>query len=164
MQRRTFITTVAASLGTTALAGCIAGNSGDAAAGGSDTDQPSDTDSPESSPTLSDASLERREDCSSAGSASIAAESNAVTVQGCIQGSDGCQVPALADTSYDEEADELTVTVTTEKGTDADTCTQQIVQLGYTATVQFEGGLPKTTTVNHQGAGESGQVAQAETN
>lgn len=165
MQRRTFITTVAASLGTTTLAGCVAGGpSDDSTAGGTDnaTDQPSSTPT-DSAPKMTGQSLERREKCSESGSASISAESNVVTVEGCITGKDGCQVPVLEDATYDAGADELTVTVTTENGGSGDACTQQIVELGYTATVEFEGGLPKTTTVVHHGATDDGQVAQAET-
>lgn len=178
MQRRTFIATVAASLGTTTLAGCVGGGPGDGPAGGeSPTDQADDdpTDSGTDSrtetesetapaPTMTGSSLESREDCSNPGSASITAESNAVVVEGCITGKNGCQVPKLADASYDADADELAVTVTTEKSSDADTCTQQVVQRGYVATVEFEGGLPKTTVVVHEGAGDEGEVARTETN
>ena len=180
MQRRTFVTTVAASLGTTALAGCVSGGSDGAAGPGesatddsddgpTDTrDQPTETTdkSPDTSepPALTDRSLERREGCSGTGSASVSTDSNAVVIEGCIAGKNGCQVPKLADAVYDVQADELTVTVTTEDGDDADVCTQRIVELGYAATLTFEGGLPKTTVVVHEGAGDEGEVARTETN
>lgn len=165
MQRRSFITTVAAALGTGVTAGCVANDPGGDPATGTEQNESSDsTDSPEPTPSKTGESLERRDECGNPDSASISTESNAVTVEGCIVGKNGCQVPALADATYDADADELTVTVTTEKDSDADACTQQLVNLGYTATVEFEGGLPETTTVIHSGAETDGQVAQAKTN
>lgn len=165
MQRRSFITTVAAALGTGVTAGCVANDpGGDPATGTVQNGSPDSTDSPEPTPSKTGDSLERRDACGGPDTASISAESNVVTVEGCIVGKNSCQVPALADATYDAEADELTVTVTTEKDSEADACTQQLVNLGYTATVEFQGGLPKTTTVIHNGAETDGQVAQAETN
>lgn len=175
MQRRTFVTTVAAAL-TATTAGCVASTDGDNPGTGTDpTDSPtgegSETGEGSPSPTptptppsIVSSSLEPREGCEKPDDASIAAESNVVTVEGCIVGKDGCQAPALADATYDAEADELTVTVTTKSRTDADACTQVLVDLGYTATVEFEGGLPGTTVVVHRGAQTDGEVARAKTN
>lgn len=171
MQRRTFVTTVAAALGT-ATAGCVASTDGNdpgtastdspASTDGGNTGSPSPTPTPEP-PSIVSSSLEPREKCEAPGSASISAKSTVVTVEGCIVGKDGCQAPVLADATYDAEADELTVTVTTKSRTDADACTQALVDLGYTATVEFESDLPETTVVVHRGAQTDGEVARTKT-
>lgn len=154
MQRRTYLSALVAALGATA--GC--------------TNRGSPTDTPASTPTATPAppritvsSLDPRENCGERGAATIAVEEMTVVVDGCIVGKDGCQRPALDSATYDAEADELRVRVTTEKPSDAEACTQQLVDLPYTVTVSFENGLPGTTTVVHDGVDGEKQVAQADT-
>lgn len=158
MQRRTFITTVAAAA-VTATAGCVADD-----AGGEPTDSPTESPTDEPTPSISSQSLEPRETCEEADSASISTESMSVVVDGCIVGRNGCQEPVLDDASYDADADELTVSVTTENTSKAEACTQALVDLPYRVTVEFEGRLPETTTVVHDGANGTQQAAQAQTN
>ena len=155
MERRTFLTGTAGLLAATA--GCVGG------APETPDDGPATTETP-SQPSISARSLEPREECDQAGSATISAENDTVTVEGCIVGKNGCMVPTLGSATYDVDADELTVRVVTEDESDeGEMCTQQIVHRGYRATVEFEGGLPGTTTVVHDGAEGERQAGQAET-
>jgi len=154
MERRTYLSGVAAAAGS--LAGCT--NRGVPTDG--PTPSPSATPSP---PQVNDRSFEKRERCEERGAATIAVEENTVVVEGCIVGTDGCQRPVLDCASCDADGDELLARVTTEAPSDADACTQQLVDLPYTATVTFENGLPGTTMVIHDGADGDQQVAQAET-
>lgn len=86
-----------------------------------------------------------------------------VSVSGTIWGANTCKVPALADTAYDAQRDELTVAVATtdreRDGTPA--CGQCIVELDYRVTASFEGGLPGSVTVRHD-HGDGGAVVARE--
>jgi hypothetical protein len=180
MERRTFLAGTAAALST--VAGCVGeppetpddGAEPTDTEGETDTDTPEDgtpedTDTPADTPSgastsIVSRSLEQQGDCDSPGSASIATEGTTVTVEGCITGRNGCMFPALAAASYDGDADELTVRVTTEDESDPDeSCTQALVQRGYVVTVEFDDTLPGTTTVVHDSMDEEQQVAQSET-
>lgn len=167
MKRRTFLTAAAAtSVGS--LAGCLGDgeSSGSGGGTGTQTDEPTDstTDEPARSPTdtptgggeVSSTKLEATGDCSTSGSASVAFESSAVVVTGCIQGPNGCHQPVLRETTTN--GDTLEVVVTTEEQ-GGDMCTQALVQRGYEATVGFGGGLPATVTVVHDSMGEQTTVA-----
>lgn len=159
MQRRTYLTSIAAALAATA--GCTGGSTGDTGSTESESPTESPTATP-SQPRITEYSLEGRENCDEPGAADIAVDGNDVVVDGCIVGKDGCQVPVLDNVVY--EADELEVRVTTEKRTDADACTQQLVDLPYRVTVTFENGLPGTTRVIHDGVDGERQAGEAETN
>ncbi|MBP1988273.1 hypothetical protein [Halolamina salifodinae] len=153
MERRTFLTAAAGLLAATA--GCVGGGP----------ETPDDGPATTPTPSITARSLEPLEGCHEAGSALISADGTTVTVEGCIVGKNGCMVAALDSATYDADADELTVRVVTEDESDTDEmCTQQIVHRGYRATVEFDGGLPGTTTVIHDGMDGEQQVAQAETN
>jgi hypothetical protein len=163
MQRRTYLAAVAAALGATA--GCT-GGAGDAA---SPTESESATETPTPTPTptpaqpqVTDYGLEPRENCDQRGSASISVDGQDVIIEGCIVGKDGCQEAVLDSVAY--EADELTVRVATEKREGAEACTQQLVDLAYTATVAFENGLPGTTRLIHDGAEGEREAGTADTN
>lgn len=159
MQRRTYLTSIAAALAATA--GCTGGSTGDTGSTESESPTESPTATP-SQPRITEYSLEGRENCDEPGAAEIAVDGNDVVVDGCIVGKDGCQVPVLDNVV--SEADELEVRVTTEKRTDADACTQQLVDLPYRVTVTFENGLPGTTRVIHDGVDGERQAGKAETN
>ncbi|WP_435118603.1 hypothetical protein [Halolamina sp. C58] len=185
MERRTFLAGTAAAL--SAVAGCVGEppETPDDGAEPTDTDEetdtdtpgtdtpadgtPDDTDTPGDTPSgastaIVSRSLEQQGECDSGGNASISTEGTTVTVEGCITGRNGCMYPALAAASYDADADELTVRVTTEDESDPDeACTQALVQRGYLVTVEFDGSLPGTTTVFHDSMDEERQVARAET-
>lgn len=80
-------------------------------------------------------------------------DAGAVIVDGTIHGSDACQTAALDSVDYDAEADELSVDVVTTLVDDADNrmCAQAIVEIDYVVRAQFEGGLPGSATVSHDG-------------
>jgi len=80
-------------------------------------------------------------------------DENKVFVTGTIEGSDGCKTATLASADYDPSADSLTVDVETVDREDAGTCTQALVYIDYEVTVTFEGGVPKSITVQHDGRG-----------
>lgn len=159
MQRRTFLISIAAALGATA--GCTGGSTGEGGSTEGESPTASPTPTP-SQPRITEYSLEGRENCDEPGAAEIAVDGNDVVVEGCIVGKDGCQVPVLDTVVY--EAGELEVRVATEKRSDADACTQQLVDLPYTVTVTTENGLPGTTRVIHDGVDGEQQAGQAETN
>ena len=157
MERRTFLAAATGALATTA--GCVGSAPETPDSGSADT--PSDTPT---TPSIVSRSLEPREDCPERGSASISTDGDSVVVEGCITGRNGCMVAALESAAYDAEADELSVRVETEDESEPDEmCTQALVHRGYTVTVEFENGLPGTTTVTHDGADGERQVAQSET-
>jgi FtsP/CotA-like multicopper oxidase with cupredoxin domain len=180
MERRTFLAGTVAAL--SAVAGCVGEppETPDNGAEPTDTEEqtgtdtpadgtPGDTDTPADTPSgastsIVSRSLEQQGDCNSPGNASIATDGATVSVEGCITGRNGCMYPALGAASYDAEADELTVRVTTENESDPDeACTQALVQRGYEVTVEFDGSLPGTTTVYHDSMDEEQQVARSET-
>jgi hypothetical protein len=82
--------------------------------------------------------------------ASVSREGTTVTVEGTIGGSDGCQTAALAAATYDAGADELRVDVKTEKRKSG-ACVQCLVEIDYVADFSFEGGLPGSVVVSHEG-------------
>ena len=159
MERRTFLTGVAGVLAATA--GCVGSAPETPDDGPVDSD---DTTETPTAPSITSRSFEPRDDCPEAGSASISTDGSSVVVEGCITGRNGCMVAALEAATYEPDADELSIRVVTEDESDTDEmCTQQIVHRGYRVTVAFDGGLPGTTTVIHDGMDGERQVAQSET-
>ena len=151
MDRRTVLSGAGTILA--ALAGCTSSSGGGAP-----------TDSATPAPlAVTDQSLEPRETCDEPGAASISVDGSDVVVEGCIVGKDGCQRPVLESATYDDQRDELTVRVSTEAPSDAEACTQALVDLPYRVTVTFANGLPGTTTVVHDGVNGQQQAGQAET-
>lgn len=84
---------------------------------------------------------------------SFESHSETVSVDGTIWGADGCKTAELDSVVYDEATGEVTISVATidREGTEDRACTQAIVQISYEAVVAFEGGLPASTTVVHDG-------------
>ena len=155
MDRRTVLTGVGTAVA--ALAGCTsAANEGNP----NETATPNPTPAP---PRITDREFELRQNCDSPGAAAINVDGEAVVVEGCIVGKNGCQQPVLDTAVYDGDADELQVRVTTEAPSDTEACTQALVNLPYRVTVRFENGHPGTTTVVHDGANGEQQAGQAET-
>ncbi|WP_137286416.1 hypothetical protein [Halorussus salinisoli] len=89
-------------------------------------------------------------------------EERTVVVAGTIPGSNACYVAELADASYDPETGTLAVTVASVQKKGADACAQCITEIGYEATLSFEGDLPATVEVVHEAMGESKTVTSAE--
>ncbi len=79
--------------------------------------------------------------------------SQTIRVDGTIWGADGCTTASLDAVEFAAGNDTVTVAVATRDraGTDDRACTQAIVEIDYTAVLTFEGGLPATATVTHDG-------------
>lgn len=172
MRRRTLLRRAAGATLPLALAGCA--SNPDTGAPDDETDTPGadETDTPgaDETPTPTDeepagnggvAVVDTTFDVGDAGSgtqtdrASVAfdPDANRVRVEGTIWGANGCKTAALGGTAYDEAADEVTVRVVTRdrEGTGDRACTQAIVEIPYEAAVGFEGGLPASAVVVHDG-------------
>jgi len=80
-------------------------------------------------------------------------DAEAVIVDGTIHGHDACRTAALGRVNYDPENDELSVDVVTTAADDADDrmCAETLVEIDYTVRAAFEGGLPSSATVSHEG-------------
>ncbi|MFA1610131.1 hypothetical protein [Halobellus rubicundus] len=131
MRRRTVLAGAAASL--PLLAGCT----GSANDGSEPTTDESATATDEPSRTADDADLVSgtlvpREECPTAGDATVELGDGSATVRGCVVGKNGCTVPSLREVTIDAETDVATVVVAAveERGED-EACTEALVNLGY---------------------------------
>ena len=83
-----------------------------------------------------------------------------LTVEGTISGSDACAVARLASAKYDD--DRFTVTVeTTRQASETAACADCITEIRYRATFAFEGELPSSVAVVHDGQAGRRTVATA---
>ena len=120
-------------------------------------DGDSGTASGSDAPTLVESSLEV------AGVSNSASETTAdvsfdeaeskVFVTGTIEGNNGCKTARLGRVKYNHSDDRLSVDVETVDRENAGTCTQQLVYIDYAATIEFEGGIPGSASVSHNGNG-----------
>ena len=83
----------------------------------------------------------------------------AVTVDGVLPVPSPCYTATLADASYDGEADAVTVVVAAKSV--KETCVQCLADASYTATVEFDGGLPSSAVVKHRSKSETKTVTTA---
>lgn len=84
-----------------------------------------------------------------------------VTVEGTVAAPNPCHEPELSASSYDEEGDELSLTVAAVEEPESErVCAACVGGIEYTLTVPFENGLPGGVTVTHDGI-ETGTVAEA---
>lgn len=74
-----------------------------------------------------------------------------VRVTGVISGANGCYKAKLQNAEYDSEHDELQVDVKSYNSNPDGFCTQAKVYIDYRASFEFEGGLPRTVIVRHNG-------------
>ncbi|PSQ16941.1 hypothetical protein BRD00_09160 [Halobacteriales archaeon QS_8_69_26] len=146
MKRREFLGSIAAAAGTGALAGCLSspggggddGDDGDGGGGGS--------------PSVSDRSIETTDAaCGSGGDASVSYEDESVLVRGSLSASDPCHHAELKSAEYDAGSDTLTVSVAAVENEDADMCSQCVAAVDYEARIEFDGGLPGSVVVEHDG-------------
>ena len=151
MRRRAFIT--AAATTTTAVAGCLGGESGE----GTPTDAPEDTATSE--PTDGETRLEEssfevvRVECGDEyGDHDVTVEDGEVTVEGVLDGSNSCYTAELVRGEYDGDADTLYVEVEAVESDDAEACNQCIVEIEYVAAFTFENGEPGTVEVQQRGS------------
>lgn len=150
MDRRTLLGTVSTA-SIVALTGCLDGGGDDTPSDtGTDTASGTPSPTPAPNPTLtgSDFRVDSIQSGTQTDSATVTADGTDIVVEGTIWGQDGCQTAELASVNYN--ADELTVAVeTTEREDAGDSCTQAVVEIAYTATVEFENGPPGTVVVTH---------------
>jgi hypothetical protein len=76
---------------------------------------------------------------------------NTVGVTGTIEGTDTCQTASLRRVTHNASDGSLRVDIETTDREGANGCTQAIVYVDYEATVQFDGGIPTTVSVSHNG-------------
>lgn len=77
-------------------------------------------------------------------------ETNEVSVEGTIWGTNGCKTAHLARATYDADEDRLSVAVVTRDRADAtEACTQALVEIDYEATFTFSNGTPGEVAVSH---------------
>ncbi len=151
-----------------AVAGCTAGPSDDGA-GGTDPNDSNDSNDSNGTDGASGAAVNLlntdfevvSQDCGQGTNDSdVAYGESSVTVEGVVSGSDTCYTARLQDATYDADADTLTVAVESyvPEENEGQACAQCIVDIQYTATADFEGGLPAKVVVTHGGE----EVASAE--
>lgn len=122
------------------------GSDGDTDGGSGDTDGDSGD-----APALVEAALERRGDCAEPGTAAtVAFDGETVTVDGCLEAANGCVYPELASADYADGAFVVAVEGVDESDPD-EACTQAIEYRDYAATATFDGGVPETVEVHHDG-------------
>lgn len=89
-----------------------------------------------------------------------------VVLTGTIAGANTCQIAALGGVALDETALDVTVTTKNKYADDPDTtpvCGQCIVEVDYRGVFRFDGGLPSTVRVFHEGVNPpDGPVTVAE--
>ena len=149
MDRRTLLGSVSAA-GVVALTGCLAGGGGEDTPSDNRTATETPTPTPAPEPTLIGSGFEvgSVQSGTRADSAMVSTESLDVVIDGVIWGADGCRTAELASVTLNDG--ELTVAVeTTEREDAGDACTTGIVEIAYTATVEFSDGLPETVVVTH---------------
>lgn len=158
MDRRTILS-LAAGVSSAALAGCTGRGGGTGGTGDETSEEPDPTATATPNdggefPRVTGRSFERTGDAAEQGeSATVAFDTDLVTVTGVIRGKNGCMEASLKAAEYDRDANELRVRVeTVHEG--GDVCTQQIVYRGYEAAVEFAGGLPASVVVEHESMGE----------
>lgn len=139
MQRRTFLTGLAA--GASATAGRLAGDASRSDAAGGET--PSDGASPRSAnrsaprPAVVGRTITPIDDCVEPGTAAVWLTDASVVATGGLRGPTGCSKPALEDVRYDVADDALTVVVATEDA--GETCAQTVTELAYRLELRLDG-------------------------
>lgn len=132
--------------------GCLGEGSGTPGDDGNTTDGDGNGDGDDTGTSVSDTSFEVESVTSGTGDgdASVTFEEGAVRVDGTASGNNGCYTARLGGVSYDEEEDRVTVNVETFEDRDEDEmCTEALVGIDYSATAEFDGGLPSSVEVRH---------------
>jgi hypothetical protein len=83
-----------------------------------------------------------------------------VTVTGTIEAPDPCHEATIVNATYDAEANALALSVGTESGDGM--CQDCVGGVEYEATVTFDGALPASTTVDHEGTDGATIVTETE--
>jgi hypothetical protein len=147
VRRRGFLGGIAAAA--VSVAGCLdAGDTGEEPTG-DPTTEPTDTPAGR---TFEDTAFEvTNVECGSDyGHHDVTKSGDTVTVEGVLEGRDGCYTAELARGEYSSDEDTLFVEVESSRGDDGDMCTQCIVEVHYTATFEFDDGTPNRVEVDHR--------------
>lgn len=149
MDRRKFLRRTSA-LGALTLAGCMA----DDDANGTTDDTPRAGSGGDDTPAVTGSSIERTDNGCASGDAGYASTSTdddtlTVTFSGRVTTNNPCYQPTLERTTYDAEADRLTIVVGTEP--EDGTCVECVGYVDFSGTVEFEGGVPDDVEVVHDG-------------
>lgn len=153
MNRRTLLTTTG-SLTASSLAGCLSNN----------TEEQPNTDTPtQQIKTFNFTRIESTSKNLIAGEATVTTDGTTVTVEGIIQGNNGCKTAQLTSATYDSDADELRVNVAISTKEDANqrTCTQALVNISYRTTVTFTEQTPARVVVTHN-EGNGAEIVTSE--
>jgi len=148
MKRRTLLGTLGTT-GIVTLTGCLSdGGGGTPSDNGTATDTPTPMPTPAPTLTGSGFQVDSPQSGTQADSATATVDGTDVVVDGRIQGDNGCYTGELDSVNYD--GDRLTVAVRAVDDSDPDEmCTDAIVEIDYTATVEFANGPPATVVVTH---------------
>lgn len=152
MKRRALLAAAAAAT-TTGIAGCLGDETGDAPGDGESGTPTSPTETPEE-PYLSDTSFEvTRVECGEgAGGHDVTKEDGVVTVEGTLDGSNGCYTAELRRGEYVRSEDRLYVEVeSVEDEHEGGACTTCIVEIDYVAKFSFQNGEPSSVRVDQRG-------------
>lgn len=123
------------------------------------TDDPTNTPTDDqtdnsSAPQLTDSSFQVNDvSCGSQGThGEVTIGDNNVSIEGTLDGRNGCYTAELVRGEYVEAEDTLFVEVEAVERDDADMCTQCIVEIDYRATFEFDGGEPGVVDLHQRGA------------
>ena len=153
MRRRALLTAAAAAT-TTGIAGCLDDGTGSQAESSPTEDSPSPTETPDA-PRLVDRTFEvERVECGNDyGGHDVTQSDGVVTVEGTLDGSNGCYTAELVAGEYDADEDELYVEVeSVDDSEGGEACTTCIVEIDYVAEFTFENGAPSSVRVEQRGA------------
>jgi hypothetical protein len=139
-------------------AGCASGGSGGVSVGGS-ANGSSTTDSSDDS--SGDSSDSGKSNASNGASVEFDAPGKNVVVTGTLITSDPCHVAELEKATYDQTANELSVTVEAKRKEGSDVCTSCIGAIQYEASFEFDEGVPASVQVVHKARDETKTVVSA---
>jgi hypothetical protein len=128
------------------------------------TEQPTETDTPDSGGTNGSRLVARTLEVTTdrarrAADPTVEFDGDAVVVEGTITGNDHCYTAELDDVSHHDGELDVLVSAVDEGGDEA--CAQEVIEIEYRATFEFEGTLPATVVVRHDSMGEVETVARA---
>lgn len=130
------------------IAGCTSGRGGGAATDGDESTDSTATATPTTTEPAA-ATLTPQESCPNPGGATVALDSDPVSVVGCVVGKSGCTRPRLVSVDRDRDAGGVTVVVAAaEERADDEVCTAALVNLGYEARIDYD-DPPTSVTVVH---------------
>jgi hypothetical protein len=99
------------------------------------------------------ATLTPQRSCPNPGGATVALNSDSVSVVGCVVGKNGCMRPHLMSVDRDRDAGEVTVVVAAEERAPVEGCTAALVSLGYKARIDYDDPPSSVTVVHHDVGG-----------